>query len=362
MKVVFVSNNDWDGLWYQRQQFATMYAERGHKVLFINKTLQRLPKLKDFKERFAKKSKAMSNPIPNGVSVVSIYTLPPLKCFNRINRLILGRKLKPLGFESADLLITYIPTYTALSIIDLLTPKKAAYINVHNYDADEVVRDLLLAEIDLCQRVDYLLADSVFNRQRLTRISGREAFDSLPGVHTNVFKQSFRGDEANKRQTIMYFGGIGSHLDFNLYNQLSDHFTVTFIGKFNSEELREKLSPKILVHPPVPNSTLAQLLKEADIIGIFYLQSDYIDGVIPAKIYECLATMKPIIATGMGEMKALEGLVYQADNSFESVVKIIKKLPDTENESCRNKRKEVASEADWEKRFQKLNERIGVNV
>lgn len=362
MKVVIVSNNDWDGLWYQRQQFATMYAERGHKVLFINKTLQRMPKIKDFKERFVKKSKAMPNPVPEGINVISIYTLPPTRVFRWVNSQLLRKKLSSIGFDHPDLLITYIPTYTALSIIDILNPVKTAYINVHNYDADEVVADLLKAEKELCKRTKYLFGDSIFNRQRVARISGCETYDSLPGVHTEVFSKAFRGDEVKRKKTIVYFGGIGSHLDFCLYNKLSEIYDVLFIGKFNSEELKAEVSSKIKVMPPVANQELAKLLKDADIIGIFYRQSQYIDGVIPAKIYECLATMKPVIATGMGEMEALKGLVYQAENTIESVSGIISTLDNTETDECRNQRIKAASEADWKNRFKILNERLGLDV
>lgn len=362
MKIVVVSNNDWDGLWYQRQQFASMYAAHGHQVLFINKTLQRLPKIRDFKERFTKHSKAMHNPVPAGIEVMSIYTLPPLKCFKWINKCFLKRKFRDSPFMAPDVLLTYIPTYTALSIIDVLAPRKTAYINVHNYDADEVVPDLLIAEKEMCKKVNFLFGDSVYNRQRLVRISGREVYDSLPGVNTTIFKQAFRGDEAERRRTIVYFGGIGSHLDFSLYNHLSEKYDVMFIGKFNSEDICGRLSSHIQVLPPVSNTVLAEKLRDADVIAILYRKSNYIDGVIPAKIYECLATMKPIIATGMGEMRALEGIVYQADNTTESVIRILDNLPNTETEECWKKRIELANEADWERRFSILNKRLGVYV
>jgi hypothetical protein len=362
MKIVIISNNDWDGLWYQRQQFATMYAERGHQVLFINKTLQRMPKLKDFKDRFTKRAETVHNPVPPGVKTLSIYTLPPLNVFRWLNRSIIRKKLFKTNFTSPDVLITYIPTYTALSIIDILGPQKTAYINVHNYDADFVVKDLLKAEREMCSRVNNLFADSIYNRNRLTRISGREVFDSLPGVHTAIFRDAFRGDEKDKRQTIVYFGGIGAHLDFSLYNQLADYYNVFFIGRFNSEQLRSELSPKIKVLSPIPNNELAKALRDVDIICILYRKSNYVDGVIPAKIYECLATLKPTIATGMGEMKSLNGVVYQSDNNLKSLNKIIDELPITETEACLQKRMEISESADWENRFVLLNKRMGINV
>lgn len=364
MKIVIISNNDWDGLWYQRQQFAKMYAEHGHQVLFINKTLQRFPKMKDFKDRLINRknnTQIRENDIPKGVKTKTIYTLPPLSKFRFINSLIIKNTIDA-DYVNCDLLITYIPTYTAIDIINVLKPLKTAYINVHNYDADDVVADLLKAENEICSKVDFLFADSQYNMERLVRISkGRNVYDSEPGVDSKKFCLAYRGDEINTKKTIGYFGGIGYHMDFEFYNELSNNYNIKFIGKYNDDKVSKLVSSNIDVFPPVVNEELPNALRDIDILAILYRPTDYVNGVIPAKIYECIATLKPIIVSGLGNMDRLKEVVYTCNGEvgdFNYIVDEKIKENDTRMQKC----KSIASACDWEAKFRKLNDKLNVYV
>ena len=364
MRVVIVSNNDWDGLWYQRQQFASMYAARGHQVLFINKTLQRTPRVKDFVDRFfANKSvtKIKPNEIPFNVTVKNIYTLPPYKWLNVVNKRIAASALANSEWRGCDLLITYVPTYSALDIVEDIHPKKWSYINVHNYNADKVLPDLLDSEKVVCGKADFLFADSVFNMNRLKEISrGREVFASEPGVNSTRFMAAYRGDEKEKIHSVCYFGGIGEHLDFDVYNKLAECYRVVFIGQFNNAEVKNKFSSKIEIIPPVSNSDLPYLLRDMDVMGIFYKKNGYIDGVIPAKIYECISTLKPVLTSGMDNVSVLGRVIYCC--GVNDVGDVLKHLKDTETEEVLELRKQMAADADWGNRFRLLNKRMGIDA
>lgn len=365
MRIVIVSNNDWDGLWYQRQQLASMYAEKGHEVLFINKTLQRMPKIKDFLDRFGFKGSVTAikqNEVPSGVTIKSIYTLPPFKFLNRINKYIINRSCNAIAkWQKCDLLITYVPTYVALDIMEYFSPQKKAYINVHNYDADHVISDLLKSEHKVCSMVDYLFADSVFNNARLHRISsGREVGYSEPGVNTTRFFAAHRGDESKQRKKICYFGGIGNHLNFDVYNSLAEKYEVYFVGSINSKDVKTKLSDKIHIIPPVGNHELPQILRNMDIMGIFYNPTDYVNGVIPAKIYECLATLKPTITSGLGNLERLQGSLYCVPEN--EIIYTIENLEYTETSDVFNLRRYMAECADWKQRFIHLNKYMNIDA
>ena len=365
MRVVIISNNDWDGLWYQRQQFASMYAASGHEVLYINKTLQRTPRLKDFWERFFCKSyetKIISNIIPENVTLKYIYTLPPYKWINTINRLVVKFALRGTKWKDCSLLITYIPTYSALDIIEEIMPRKWAYVNVHNYNADKVVSDLLKSERVVCQRASHLFGDSLFNINRLKNISNKVVYDSQPGVNSTIFKKAHRGDEANVANSIYYFGGIGEHLNIDLYNELSYSYEVVFIGKFNSERIKKRLSDRIRIVPSVSNEELPVILRHADVLGLFYEKNSYVDAVIPAKIYECISTLKPVIVSGMNEMQSLKNALYIVGPKVEEVKQVLSNLSDSETALMIKKRQEIAESADWIKRFELLNSRLNIEI
>lgn len=367
--ILFVASNDWDGFWYQRQEIATRFAKAGHRVFYFNKTLQRWPKFSHLKERFPKSSpkKTQKNFQPKNLRLVTPIWLPPLNCFRFINRKLIYRLLTTLNINS-PVLITDIPTYSTLDLIDLVCASKVIYLNVHNYDACHwILPDLRKAEKLLLQQADFLFADSVYNINRLKRISsGRNVYQSLPGVDYSAFCQAFRGDEVNRRKTIYYFGGIGPHLDFSLYGALADKLTVIFVGVVNPRV--KKLIPKnILIRPPVRNQELAEVLKDADILTIFYKSSSYIRGVIPAKFFECLATRKPVLVSGLVEARPYLDVVYDVDGSTKKTMQVINELPKTETDERKLKRSEIAKAADWENRFSEFvkiifPKHIGVKV
>jgi hypothetical protein len=350
--VVIVGNNDWHAFWFQRQQFASEFASLGSKVFYVNRTLQRLPTINHFIRRFFKNKNRgyLTNVVPTNVNIITPYCLPPLKILRPINRQIMKRSISSLNIVS-PLLIAYVPSYNTIDLIKLIKPFKIAYINVHNYDYDTIVNDVLLAEKELIHTADVLLADSAFNMKRLSRLSGnRQIFPSLPGVNYDHFRQACRGDEAKRRKSIYYFGGIGPHLDFDLYGSLAQKYKVVFVGVIDPV-IRRMLPLNIEILAPVSNLELPEILKDADILAIFYKNTPYTRGVIPAKFFECLASGKPLLVSGLSEAGPYLDIVYDVQASYTKALQVIEELPETETPERLSRRDKIAKEADWSSRF-----------
>ncbi|MEW6382238.1 MAG: hypothetical protein AB1611_21960 [bacterium] len=251
------------------------------------------------------------------------------------------------------LVIVYSPTFNAIDIIETLRPKKIIYICYHNFDAapSYVLPDILLSEKELIKISDVLFADSAFLQDRLKKMApGKQVFRSMPGVYYGLFHQAFRGDEAKQRKNLYYFGSIKYDLDFGLYEAMASHIHTVFIGVVDSG-MSTKIPSNIEVRPPVSNKYLPNLLKEADMLGLFYNDCPFVRGIIPAKFFECLATGKPILVSGLHEAKPYFDVVYNVQGSEQKALEIIKNLPDTETESRLRKRDEIARDADWSNRF-----------
>ena len=109
----------------------------------------------------------------------------------------------------------------------------------------------------------------------------------------------------------------------------------------------------IQIMPPVSNSEHPYILKEADILGLFYQDPSYMRGVIPAKFFECLATGKPLLVSGLAseEIAPYQDVIYDVEGSVKKLLGVITKLPETETEECLRRRKKIAMEADWDNRF-----------
>lgn len=359
--VIILSNNDWNDFWYQRQQYAVEFAKKGYQVAFVNKTLTKFPNYKSFFRGNYKSSNRgyLKNEIPENIKIITPIWLPPAKYLRPLNRMLIRRTLKGVEYENS-ILIIYTPTYNSLDFLDIIKPRKSVYINVHNYEASKVMGDLLQSECRIINHVDYLFADSLFNSNRIKRKltdKSKQVLLSPPGVNIDRFKLAYRGDEKSTAKSIVFYGGIGQHLDMELYINLSMMYRVVFIGKA-SPEMMERIPPSIEVRPPIQNAQIGNALREFDIISILYKKNDYVDAVIPAKFFECLATGKPLLVSGMAEIGPYNDIVYEVDGSFHKAIEAIKKLPTTETEEMLKKRLDFAVSASWSKRFQRFLENI----
>jgi len=362
--IIIVSTNDWHGFWFQRQEFATRFAAEGHRVFYVNRIPQRIPKPgRIFRWLLAKKQVAkIYNFIPEGVTVLSPFILPPFSWLRPLNRFLWKRvfsKHKQVNGPVSPVLITYQPTYNIIDLASFISASKICYINTHVYDADpSCPRDLLRAEREMVAKADVLMADSSHNVGRLEGYKPNISVSrAMPGVAVSRFASAFRGDEVEKRNHFLFFGDIGRHLDIDLYNQLAREHKVTFVGIVDKSIIRD-ISEKIDVRPPVAPADLPSVLREADILTIFYKPSSYVRGIIPAKFFECLATGKPVFISGLPETNQYSEAVYNVDAGFDKVMEYLQNLSQLETEERRNVRSRVAREADWENRFREFSKRI----
>lgn len=349
--IIFISTCDWNGLWYQRQHLACQFAAHGHRVFYINRTLQRWPTLNHLRIRLLANHNQISEiELPSNIHTITPVVGIPVKEFRFINRLLLKRTIRSLHVHK-PILISYLPTYNALDCIDLIKPELVVYVNEHNYSAMDVIPDLLKSEKKLVESADLIFADSEFNVQRLEDIShGRTIHRSLPGVYFDLFNKAKCFKNRSNSKILFYFGLIAPYLDINMYNQLSQKYDVIFMGKV-SPGMKKNISARIKILNPVFNKTLPDHLELADVFALFYKQDDYINGVIPAKIFECLATQKPVIVTGLQEMERFNHILYNIKNSYEVAQQVIENLDKTETIEKINERKKIATNADWKNRY-----------
>jgi len=238
---------------------------------------------------------------------------------------------------------------------------RVVYVNTHNYDADpSCPRSLFSAEAELVHRADALMADAAFNAKRLERYGPAVSVGrAMPGVDVARFRAAGRGDEASRRRLIFFFGDIGRHLDIALYNALAERYDVAFLGIVDPS-VAGLISQRIRILPPVAPADLPKAIRDADILTIFYKPSPYADGILPAKFFECLATGKPLIVSGLPETARFPEAVYDIDGDASKAMAIIDRLEETETEARRATRAAVAASADWSERYRQFKEQAGI--
>jgi glycosyltransferase involved in cell wall biosynthesis len=358
--IVIMAELDWGGLHCQSHVVARGFAAAGHRVYYINRTLQRWPKWRHLITRLRPKPSLgvrQISAVPEGITLVNLWVGPPVRWLRWLNRMLMRRTVKR-SVISQPLFITYVPTYNCIDLVAMTGARCLSYICYHNFDADIVLKDVLRAEKEVIANADLLFADSLFLVERLRKIScGREVNQAPPGVYFDLFSKAWRGDEVNPPRRICFFGGAGPHLDLDTYNRLCDICEVHFIAVVQPS-IRNLMDPRIRVTDPVENEKLPGLLREMDVLTILYLPSPYIEAVLPAKFFECIATGKPVLVSGIPEAGRYADCVYDTRNDPEQAVAIVSSLGDVHTAERVNRQFALGRDSDFSRRFAELSKTI----
>lgn len=364
--IVILSSIEWSFLWQRHQTFAKMFADAGWKVVFIESSAKRNPNIKDVPRiahrlfRFIRKRDVLKkNGLSKNLTIISPVVFPSTyNIFRYINRLFfipsLVRKIKAYIDRSEHVVVwCYLPTQTSLDIIKMLSPSLLIYDCVTNFLAmDNVPKDMLEKEIEITRIADIVIADSDYLFNRLKRYR-QDVMKIPPGVNYALFSQVC--DAKNGDHKICYFGAIDDRIDFDIIHEICDAgYEINMVGPVNIK--LPKLPPSVKFIGSVPFSELPDYLKGCFCFVIPYYINDFTKGIIPAKIYECLATGKPVIATSLPDIATyFKDFVYIADTpeQFLTTINLLKSLEDEEKKA---KRQKLAFNNSWEKRFGEILE------
>jgi glycosyltransferase involved in cell wall biosynthesis len=105
--------------------------------------------------------------------------------------------------------------------------------------------------------------------------------------------------------TLLYYGHLHrQHLDFDLLAQLArlrPAWQIVLVGPVKTPQV---FPPNIRLVGQQPHEKLRDSIVTADVLLLPYVLNDYTRSVLPAKIYECLATGRPIVAAPLPELTA----------------------------------------------------------
>lgn len=307
LDVVILSSIDWDFAWQRHQVFATLMS-KWTSVFFVENTGFRSPKLHDLgrvvemlRRRGSRRLVPLKNPLSENVAVVSPWVLPPSNGIRggineRVLIPLLVRHLKKQGMRSNLLLWTYLPTPTVLSMIRQLQPRVIVYDCVSNFyghpDAPPYLREVEDSLLNLAHAV---LTDSRFLFDRYASCHQR-VYQIHHGVDFDLFARA--GQRVVRPGSICYFGSIHQHLDWEIIRGLAvAGFEVVLIGHI-SGSVPTNLPPTVRLCDPLPPDELVEAIAPFEIILLPYrTDTPFMQGVIPAKIYECLATGKPVLSS-----------------------------------------------------------------
>ncbi len=362
--IVILSGIRWDFLWQRHQILATFFARAGYQTIYVETTGLRNPSfdpgttgivVRRILRAGSKGRKAPDNTVPN-LTVYSPLVAPPtLKVFRRLNHAVfvprVARDLKRLLNGVSPAVIAYPPTSTTLDLLSSLAARRLLYDCVLNYEHfPGAPRDIAKTENILLRQADAVTVDSGFLLEK-HRHKRPDAVQVGSGVDHGLFEQARTSTPLRRlARTVCFFGTMDENrFDFDLVRELAEEgYQVRLLGNL-SRPTFARLSG-VEYRGEVPHRELPRHLADADALIVPYKINAFSKGTFPAKIFECLATGKPTIATPLPDLVPFGDLLYLAKDA-RGFVNTLERLPDLETEAQVEARVELARKNSWEVRF-----------
>jgi glycosyltransferase involved in cell wall biosynthesis len=372
--VVILSSIDWGFLWQGHQEIASRFAAAGHRVLFVENSGVRAPRLGDVgrvRRRLAnwwraRRSRGIAEVQP-GLFVLSplLLPLPYSRAALGLNVAVLkaaiGRWLSP---GERPLLWTFLPTPLALEMRRVLHPGTTIYYCVDDFaSSSAAARRITSSEESMLGAADLVFVTSRRLRERALRFSDRVGLFPF-GVDLKSFERAL--DDPGEPPSVLrdlphpllgYVGGIHRWVDAGLLAAVADrlpHATLLMIGPLQTDVAKLLRRPNVRWLGQQPHAELPGLLKHIDVGLIPYLRCEYTDHVHPTKLSEYLALGLPVVATALPELRGVNeehpGLLHLADDVegfLRGIAAALAPAPAAE----RQRRLAVARQSAWSERF-----------
>ena len=321
--VICISSIDWDFIWQGHQEIMSTLAAQGHRVLFVENTGVRAPKLRDMPrlrqriKNWARGTRGFREERPN-LFVLSPIVLPLpysrlARWFNRSLLAHLIRRWMRAVEWSRPIVWTFLPTPLAHDLIDRLDPALTVYYCIDDLaSSSPEAKRIAGSEEGMFRRADLVFVTSEKLRQRAASFSPRVHFFPF-GVSFDRFEQA-RMAAANPppdiatlpRPIVGYVGGMHQWVDQDLIVDAArrlPHVTFVFVGPPQCDLSRLEACDNVKLLGGRPHAELPHYIREFDVGIVPYRLSEYTTNVYPTKLNEYLAMGTPVVATNLLEIQ-----------------------------------------------------------
>ena len=362
--VVMLSGIRWDFLWQRHQILASKLAERGHPTVFVETTGLSTPRpapglARKLLSRLRHSVAGSGSPrsTPENLRVYYPLAAPPTaRAFRTLNRRAfvprIVRDLRRLAGDNPAV-IAYPPTRTTLDILRELSPSRLLYDCSDNYEGfPGAPADIARTERELLALADTVSCTSEFLLQKV-RPARPDAYLSGPGVDFEAFG-ALAGEPVSEVRTVCFFGHVGERLDLDALRAVARAgYTLRLMGETDAAGERLLREPGVDYRGAVAHEELPRELAGVDAFVLPYRIDALTRGINPAKIYECLATGRPVVASPLPALAGMGEHVYLAESAEDSVRRL-GELPGRESPRRVAARVELARENGWDRRVDEV--------
>jgi glycosyltransferase involved in cell wall biosynthesis len=367
--VICISPGYWDSPWITHQQIMKLLSGT-NRVLYVEPPLSYLPiryperwrKLVDFTGGLRQKEDNLW-----------ITTCPPALPFKRavnaINRvsqqLVLSwtrHASRRLGFSN-PLLWLYLPT--AVELVGKLGESFVLYHCIDEFTAVGWGRRGLIQKQErrLLESADLVVtcSEQVYRDKEPWC---RQIINVPNGVDFDHYHQAREagtlvppGVRDNGSPVIGFSGVLDDRLDTDFLKACAEHYPecrFVLVGPARKAfpELEKVSNIKMMGNQPL--ASLPGFMKGFDVCLIPYRMNDFVRNISPTKLYEYLATGKPVVAPDIPALAGLEDIVYVGHDQDEMVKMVGEALGDTSQESA-DRRVEAARRNTWQQRVDAIS-------
>ncbi len=321
--ILCISTIDWDFIWQGHQEIMSRLAAGGHRVLFIENTGVRAPRVSDIgrlRQRLRnwwKGTKGFREERPN-LFVLSplVLPMPYSRIAGWINRQLLTRSLsrwmRATGF-SRPIVWTFMPTPLARAVIASIDPTLTIYYCIDDLaSSSPEARRIAESEQHLFREADLVFVTSERLRQRAARFAERVHLFPF-GVSLEVFEREREQGpvapadlQALPRPVAGYVGGLHQWMDLDLLADVAaknPDISFALVGPPQVDVARLDAAPNIHLLGKKAHRELPAYVHGFDVGLVPYRITEYTANVYPTKLNEYLIMGKPVVATDLAEVR-----------------------------------------------------------
>lgn len=369
--ILCFSSSDWEGKWGSRQQVMGRFAARGYRVLFIERQvgLEHLTLYPDIRLRKRRRWKEGLRTIATNLWIVSLPPFLPGRYYSlriaRWNQRLAIKWVQPylnrLGFQN-PILWVYRPEDGGL--VGHFGERLAVYHCIDEFTADTRGRkrqNIKALELETLHKVNLVFANSLLTYQNKS-IYNPQTYRISSGADVEHFSRTLHKETpvhpavADLPHPIAgYVGNINEKFDISMLTTtatLLPNWLFLIIGQTYPQ--RVDLSPlqkQTNVHflGRFPFDDIPSLVKGMDVCLIPYADTEFTRFRSPLKLYEYLASGKPVISTDHPEVREFSDWVEIATTPNEFAAAITRTF---ENDSLEKQRlrAEMAQGHSWDHR------------
>lgn len=376
--IVFIGHEPWGFLRYRRQQIVTKLVENDNRILYFEPP-------KAWSTRYCNKYQRNIG-IREVRRYLFIYTPVNIFPFNRfkimekLNFFFINMVIKrfinnwdfcnPIIIGSCNMLfLKYIKYYRRKS--NLIIYDWADLYSANQYLSPKDSRIICRMEKKLSELADivFVVSNNLYNRSKKTNpntylLPNGVDFDHFYQVNSSEIK--IAPDMVKIKPPIIgYTGALKPSFDFNLICYIAKNnpnWSIVLIGPPRKDDriLEEVKSMKkyrnIFLLGEKPYELLPNYIKKFNVCILPYKKIKYTDYFDPLKLYEFLATGKPIVSSDYPAARRFKSVI-SISNNYNGFVEHIKKILRQKNHKNMYKQIEMAEYNSWDVR---INEMVSI--